>query len=309
MKREKQKLFIVLLIASFVSLSPSVYSEEGTGGLLKKAFRILDKASENKDQQAKIQEARKALQSDGLEEKAEAAIKNLQSSKGIDSSEQKEQADRIIDKVEERVNKRYDKQKIVNQAVAKMAAQDPGGLEKAPSPQPREVPAISKEQVDEGSTVITTGPNGASYFDSGKRIVVFIGAVNVDHPDFDIQCDELEVYLKPETAVGEGAAASMSGGGMGGGIDVAIARGKRVVIRKPGVQGKSQVGQCQKATYYASKEELVMQKWPQLQVGNHLFRALEQGTEMTLRKNGQHRISGAQENILLGSQATKAGGS
>jgi len=311
MNIRQYKKIILFAVMFLLPLSSVVFAEEATDGLLKKAFRILDKASENKDQQSKIQKAREALQADGLEEKAEAAIKNLRGKEGIGTSQQKEQTDRLIDKIEQRVNQGYDKQKLVNKAVSKMAEQEAlsssssASTEQVPVPQPREVPAVSKEQVSTSSTVITTGPNGASYFDSGKRIVVFVGAVNVDHPDFDIQCDELEVYLKPEGQAGQGATV----GTMGGGIDVAIARGKRVVIRKPGVQGKSQVGQCQKATYYASKEELVMQKWPQLQVGNHLFRALEQGTEMTLRKNGQHRISGAQENVLLGNQATKAGGS
>lgn len=254
-------------------LAQGLFAENDAGkkGLFQKAMNILDKAAQNQEQQQVVRKARESLQNDELREKAKSAARQYK--EGITTSEQKENADKRLDALQEKVE-------------ATTAGSRPSSL--------------GQEKPDDKATVITTGPGGASYFDSSKRIVVFTGEVVVNHPDFDIECEELEVYLKPENE-------ETGGGAMSGGIDIAVAHGKRVVIRKPAnskTKSKAQLGQCQKATYYAGKGELVMQKWPQLQVGNHLFRALEKGTEMTLRQNGQHRIAGAQENILLGADNT-----
>jgi len=174
-------------------------------------------------------------------------------------------------------------------------------------------------------TVITTGPDGVAYMDAARRTVVFTGDVLLHHPDFDIWCDELQLYLKPEAApeevppadavaaapeeeksssdalpeAGESAEPKAAESAIGGGIDIAVFLGRRVLIRKEDADGQLRIGQCRKATYYVDRDEFILQDAPQLQVGSNLFRGTAAISEIILRKDGEHQIRGPQQNYVL----------
>ena len=79
---------------------------------------------------------------------------------------------------------------------------EPGKPADATEPaEPEEQDGTTFGEGDEAIT-ITTGVEGASFFDADQRLVIFTGDVKVDHPQFHISCDELELHLREEETAG-----------------------------------------------------------------------------------------------------------
>ena len=104
--------------------------------------------------------------------------------------------------------------------------------------------------------------------------------VVVNHPQFDLVCDKLIVFLKSAAEDGESA------------LDKAIATGKRVTVQKIGEDGEVQIGQSRKVTFEEASGDVVLEDWPQVQTGNTLIQAKEQGTIIVLNRNGKMKVNG-----------------
>ncbi|MFT4550729.1 MAG: lipopolysaccharide transport protein LptA [Verrucomicrobiales bacterium] len=121
---------------------------------------------------------------------------------------------------------------------------------------------------------------GGCTFNSKANLVVFERDVVVNHPQFDLVCDKLIVFLKKQAAEGESA------------LSKAIATGKRVTVRQVNAEGEVQIGQARKVTFEGDSGNVILQDWPQVQTGNRLIQAKEQGTVIILNQDGQMKITG-----------------
>lgn len=180
---------------------------------------------------------------------------------------------------------------------------------------------------------------GAAYFDSKHGLGVFTDDVVVVHPQFHLTSDVLEVYMKKDKAQEEKAgapgeaakgAASPSGKtasdllaagasdkpaaapdkptqeSMESGIETAIAKGRRVVIRKASETGELQVGICRHATYIGATGDIVMRDYPQVQRGQKTVRGTAPNTVLTLKQNGELLTSGPTAVDLVQEEPAKA---
>ena len=135
--------------------------------------------------------------------------------------------------------------------------------------------------------------------------------VELDNPDINITCNELEIHFKEEAAddggdaeaaavedaVAEAGGAAMSGGSN---IEIAYARGRKVVLEKKNPDGKIQIGQCREAVYDADTGDLILKDWPQVQDGNNLVIATAQHTVITIAGDGSLNLDGPADTKVNG---------
>ncbi len=200
-----------------------------------------------------------------------------------------------------------------------------------PQPQPLRPVSIEDPTKAPPQTIINAG---TSFFDSKAGFGVFVDNVTVDHPEFDLVCDELQVFMekeavdaaaKPEAGAapapppapagptaGElaasGAADQPASGGTspsaeGGGdssLKRAIAKGRKVVITKMGAKGQLQTGIGREADYDGKTGDVILRGWPQVQEGMNLTVAIEPTTYFIIKQNGQFQAMGgrAQTRII-----------
>lgn len=171
-------------------------------------------------------------------------------------------------------------------------------------------PAVKKEN---GPTQIDALE---ATFDQKANEAVFIGEVVVTDPEFNVKCDKLTAHLKGA----EKAAAATAGTGPkpgtpapaepkkksgSSGLRRAVAEagaGHRVIITqdKPDADGKPQhsVGEADKATYDAVTGDIVLTGRPQIQQGINLVISTEEGTVMTLNRDGHMNAKGGTKTII-----------
>lgn len=171
-----------------------------------------------------------------------------------------------------------------------------------PKPMPMKTASLDDPAVKgKDQTVIKSD---ALYFDSNGAIAIFVGNVEVKHPQFYITCEELEVHTNKEEPEKKGAQpAPQAGAGPAGagaakeglqadGIRMAIAKGPMVVIEKLTEKGDVQVGICRHATYIGATEEIIMRDYPQVQRGDMLDKATDPSTRMILKPSGDYKREG-----------------
>ncbi len=127
-----------------------------------------------------------------------------------------------------------------------------------------------------------------SIMDSKNGILTFRGEVFVDHPDYDLKCEKLEIQLTESIgAPGAGSSAAPA-------IKRAIATGGMVEIKRIGEDGKIQVALARKADYDALKQEFILSGGPPyIQDGDNLVRTTSQDSQIIMRGNGTHEIIGS----------------
>jgi lipopolysaccharide export system protein LptA len=192
------------------------------------------------------------------------------------------------------------------------AAIEPAG---EPKPMPMKPVSLEDPAAKGKDQVVIT--SDALYFDANGSIAIFLGNVQVKHPQFYLTCHEMEVHTnKDETAketekkdekeggkagalppaVANPVAANPSAAGApaqdNGGIKMAIAKGPMVVIEKLTETGDVQVGVCKHATYIGATEEIIMRDYPQVQRGNMLDKATDPATRMILKPSGDYKRDG-----------------
>lgn len=168
---------------------------------------------------------------------------------------------------------------------------------KAAEPQPSTIDILSE---------------GAVYLDSAQALAIFTDDVVLDHPQFHMTSDKLEVYFikgSDEKPAAEKAAE----GGKPPGPDAppkaqpvdgpapqtgdaklkqAIATGKKVVVRKLDENGEPQIGICRHLTYMGDSGDVILREMPQVQRGNNVIIARDSSTYMVLRQNGELKVHG-----------------
>jgi lipopolysaccharide export system protein LptA len=125
----------------------------------------------------------------------------------------------------------------------------------------------------------------SSIFDGPNSIMVAVGNVDVQHPDFHLTCEELELHMKKEKKAQDAAPAA--GGQLGAGsLEKAIARGPKVVIQKQGDDGKIMTGQCRLLTFDGTTQVTVLRIWPQVSDGKSTQVSDDESTVMTISPQG-----------------------
>lgn len=186
----------------------------------------------------------------------------------------------------------------------------------APKPQPLKPTPLDESASKTEKTVITC--TGASFFDAAKSIGIFTENVRVYHPQFYLECDELEVFMLKEDSSKktvaapnpEAASPEATEGGQGevaeGSIDKVIARGAMVIIEKFQENGEDiQVGKCKNLTYDGKTGMVTLRVWPQVQRGARVQIADEASTVMTINPQGVFQSKGRSRTEIIQGDAAK----
>ncbi|MEI6534172.1 MAG: LptA/OstA family protein [Verrucomicrobiaceae bacterium] len=164
------------------------------------------------------------------------------------------------------------------------------------------VPAVANPGKTEtaGDTHIDIVSQGALYFDSAQSLAVFTDDVVVNHPQFHLTSDELQVYMLKEeeknpkvtvapTPPANGAAPKPK---QDSSVKQAIATGRKVVIQKRADTGEMQIGICRSATYIGENGDIILREMPKVQRGKNLISATDPSTYMILKQNGELKVFG-----------------
>ncbi|RBP44571.1 OstA-like protein [Roseimicrobium gellanilyticum] len=194
-----------------------------------------------------------------------------------------------------------------------------------PKPQPlKPTPLEEKPKTPPQETVINSQ---SSFFDSREGFGVFVENVVVNHPQFHLTCDELQVYMNKEEEKGadgksaattppppkaptaselaaSGAAnkpASASDAKPDGNSSLkrAIAKGRKVLINKMSDKGELQTGIGREADYDGKTGDIILRGWPQIQEGRNLTVAKSPSTYFLIKANGQFQSFGPNETRLI----------
>jgi lipopolysaccharide transport protein LptA len=159
-----------------------------------------------------------------------------------------------------------------------------------PAPGSKPVPQAERDKArgkGEAKKEVEILAQGGSTFDSKANLVVFEQDVVVNHPQFDLVCDKLIVFLKKQAEEEDSA------------LDKAIATGKRVTVRKTGADGEVQIGQARKVTFEGKSGDVILEDWPQVQTDTRLIQAKSQDTIIILNQDGKMKINGPSITKLL----------
>jgi lipopolysaccharide transport protein LptA len=130
-----------------------------------------------------------------------------------------------------------------------------------------------------------------SVMDNNQRLVTFTGNVVVNHPQFKLTGDHLEVYLHEETTIEGGQATAPAGSGDQPPFKRAIATGSMVEIEKVGADGKTQIAKSRKADYDAKTGDIVLTGGPPtLQSGTGYVNSTSPDAVIILRGNGKYEL-------------------
>ena len=179
--------------------------------------------------------------------------------------------------------------------------------EDAPQPKADPRPIVSVEKSVKTDIVIEC--EGQAYFNSADQIVVFEKDVVVKHPGFNIECEELEVFLKgnPANVLGDpgtdGATSTTVNGGKASGgtadagdsVDKIFAKGlnRLVALTKFSKDPTKEVrAKCGWATYDSKTGDLILHDWPVLNQGNVSVQSTAKDTIIYVRANGDFEASG-----------------
>jgi hypothetical protein len=180
-----------------------------------------------------------------------------------------------------------------------------------------------------GPSKIVITAEGAGYFDSKTSMGVFTEDVIMDHPQFHMNCDELEIYMKKAAAKPKAIAPALDENGKPipsakpatepppeseeeGSLEKAIAKGRRVVINKLTENGEPQVGVCRHATYIGIATsiyevgDVILRDMPQVQRGRSLIRATTPSTYMIIKQEGQLKTFGPSTTEIIQQPDKKA---
>lgn len=185
----------------------------------------------------------------------------------------------------------------------------PLGLEGTGLDEKKKAPTPRKAK---GETIITALE---ATFDQRTREAVFIGKVVVKDPEFNVECDRLDAFLKKAAVPGGPAQAEadpppapeppMGANEKGGGLDHAVADanpGNVVLItqQKQEADGSftKNVGKGRRATYDARTGDVVLTGMPSVQQGINLCVAQDESTVMTLNRDGRMKVEGPHKTVI-----------
>ncbi len=180
----------------------------------------------------------------------------------------------------------------------------------APSgPAPGALPPLTPSATAKGAPTIIIEAD-RSDFDLNTAVFIYSGHVRARHPDFYIECEELEVHMVKEepTQAGKGKAQAPQNPLLAKSgkkddkdppIKKAIARGPMVIIEKRSLEGDIQQGRCKRLDYDGVTKDIVLSDYPQVQKGNVLHQATTADTVMIFDKEGRLRTNGRPRTVIL----------
>jgi lipopolysaccharide export system protein LptA len=180
----------------------------------------------------------------------------------------------------------------------------------APSgPAPGALPPLTPSTTAKGAPTIIIEAD-RSDFDLNTAVFIYSGHVRARHPDFYIECEELEVHMvkeeNAEAKKGQAPAPKNPLLAKGGKkedkdppIKKAIARGPMVIIEKRSLEGDIQQGRCKRLDYDGVTKDIVLSDYPQVQKGNVLHQATTADTVMIFDKEGRLRTNGRPRTVIL----------
>jgi lipopolysaccharide export system protein LptA len=190
------------------------------------------------------------------------------------------------------------------------------GLEGTGLDEKKKAPPPKKSK---GETVITSTEE--TTFDQKTHEAVFIGKVVVKDPEFNVECDRLDAFLKKDTEktakanpppvadpppTANGAEPDKNKPKTdSGGLDHAIADanpGNVVVITQDKVEAdgsiSKNIGKAHRATYNARTGDVVLTGNPSVLQGINLCVALDESTVMTLNRDGRMKVDGPSKIVI-----------
>jgi lipopolysaccharide export system protein LptA len=157
-------------------------------------------------------------------------------------------------------------------------------------------------------------------FNQKTSVVTYRNNVFIDHIDFKIYCDELEVHLhekitesmdqssNPDSKVKvnknkidpiSAVAVKNNSKKQDQSIRKAYARGRLVKIEKVTVYGELQTGLCRNAIYDAAKQEIIMSDYPQIRTNQFIQKATSATTKMIIQQSGHYYVEGQSTSTLV----------
>lgn len=207
-------------------------------------------------------------------------------------------------------------QKMLNQPEATAVNPANAPIEAAPVPQGPKPLALQPLNAQPSKNAQPTAVIEAekSDFDLNAGIFIYSGNVRARHPDFYIECEELEVHMimdqkgkpptadsppapaKPDAAITVAPAAKKDKAPP---IKKAIARGPMVTIEKRDENGDVQIGKCRRLDYDGATGKIVLSENPQVQRGNILHLSTQPDTTMTFDQSGRLQTNGRPRTLIL----------
>jgi len=306
--------FILLIAAP--ARAQTIEGAFGTQKAIQETSRVLRQADSNAKAEAVRQMADRAADDGRLSKLAGEARKRMAASDGNDGR-------KLIGAVDQKLEPALrgaapEGRAIIAQSASAPATRAPesdvpkGGAPSKAQSESR-TPGVKKGKAAEPQpSNIDILSEGAVYLDSAQALAIFTDDVVVDHPQFHMTSDKLEVYFvkggdqkaAPEKAAKGGTTAgpdvppkaqpvdppaSQSGDAR---LKQAIATGKKVVIRKLDENGEPQVGICRHVTYMGDSGDVILREMPQVQRGNNVILARDSSTYMVLKQNGELKVHG-----------------
>jgi len=160
-------------------------------------------------------------------------------------------------------------------------------------------------------------------FDLKQGIFIYRGHVKARHPDFYIECEELEVHMiqedqdkakagSPAKAASKDAPSITKSGKKADKeppIKKAIARGPMVIVEKRDPGGDVQQGRCKRLEYDRATGNMTLSDFPQVQKGNVLHMATTADTVMTFDKDGRLTTNRPARTVILSDDQPPGGAS
>ncbi len=185
-----------------------------------------------------------------------------------------------------------------------------------PKPQPLKPTPLEDPKVEASKIRIFSDE---AFLDAGKSIGVFVGNVRVYHPQFYLESDHLEVFMKenfdkdsdaksqeeatPAPVVAGNPAPPAADAGEDeeedSAIDKIIARGAMVIIEKFTEDGDIQVGKCRHFTYEDASGIGTLRIKPQVQRGYRLQIGRNPESVITIDRKGKLSSSGGVETEII----------
>lgn len=130
-----------------------------------------------------------------------------------------------------------------------------------------------------------------SIMDNPRGVLLFTGDVLIDHPEFEIKCDKLEIQLA------EGVGMNAEGSGTGENFKRAIASGGMVEIKRVSTdekgKRKTQIAIARSADYNAVTKDIILSGGPPyIQDGESFVRTTSEDAKIIMRGNGKYEITG-----------------
>jgi lipopolysaccharide export system protein LptA len=132
-----------------------------------------------------------------------------------------------------------------------------------------------------------------STMDNAKGILLFTGNVLIDHPEFEIKCDKLEIQMAKGvgmdgTEAGESDSAFKRAIASGGMVEI-----KRITPDEKG-KPKTQIAIARIADYNAITKDIVLSGGPPyIQDGDRFVKTNSEDAQIIMRGNGMYEITGS----------------